>query len=57
MERPKDSMSEVKFFDVSNTNTLGHVLNLKPCVETSWNSHPARLERGIFLVPFAISMR
>src|SRR6202035_2305005 len=38
MERPKDSMSEVKFFDVPNTNALGHVFNLKPCVETSWNT-------------------
>ena len=38
MERPKDSISEVKFFDVPNTNALGHIFNLKPCVEASGNT-------------------
>ena len=38
MERPEDPMSEVKFLDVSNTNTVRHVFNLKPCVEASGNT-------------------
>ncbi len=38
VECPKDSMTEVKFFDVPNTNALGHIFNLKPCVEASRNT-------------------
>ena len=38
MEHPKDSMSKVKLFDVSNSNAVGYVFNLKPCVEASWNT-------------------
>jgi hypothetical protein len=38
MKCPKDAMPEVKFFDVSNTNALGHVFDLKPCVKASWDT-------------------
>src|ERR1700733_2377478 len=38
VENPKNSMSEIKFLDVSNTNSFSHVFNFKPSVEVSRNS-------------------
>ena len=38
MECPKDPMPEIKFLDVPDTSTVGHIFNLKPCVEACWNS-------------------
>ena len=38
VESPKNSMSKIKFLDVSNTNTLRHVFNFKPCVEAPRNT-------------------
>src|ERR1700736_5983553 len=35
MEDAKDSVSEVNLLDMSNTSTAGHIVNLKPGVETS----------------------
>ena len=38
VESPKNSMSEIKFLDMSNTNTISHVFNFKPSVEVSRNT-------------------
>jgi hypothetical protein len=37
MEHPQDPPTEVKLLDVSETNTVSYIFNLKPGVKAPWN--------------------